>query len=125
MARSGSGISAIFASRSLSPAARFLFARASAFSSLARSFIAARSSAVNPSDFFAPIVPSFAGCSVSLSVRQKEVYPRPRALTSRFLIGLVTCFATHDGIPAVARRLAPVDAGRHTDQLRDAEVATT
>jgi len=23
---------------------------------------------------------------------------------SRFLIGLVTCFATHDGIPAVARR---------------------
>jgi len=22
---------------------------------------------------------------------------------SRFLIGLVTCFATHDGIPAVAR----------------------
>src|SRR5215213_4799625 len=96
MARSGSGISAIFASTALSPAARFLFARSSAFNSLARSLIAARSSAVNPSDFFAPIVPSFAGCSVSLSVRQKEVYPRPRALTSRFLIGLVTCFATHD-----------------------------
>ena len=40
---------------------------------------------------------------------------------SRFLIGLVTCFATHDGIPAVAlRRLAPVDAGRHADQLGEA-----
>jgi hypothetical protein len=26
---------------------------------------------------------------------------------SRFLIGLVTCFATHDGIPAVARRPGP------------------
>jgi len=25
------------------------------------------------------------------------------ASASRFLIGLVTCFATHDGIPAVAR----------------------
>jgi hypothetical protein len=25
------------------------------------------------------------------------------ARASRFLIGLVTCFATHDGIPAVAR----------------------
>ena len=47
MARSGSGISAIFASRALSPSA---FA-ASAFSSWARSFIAARSSAVNPLDF--------------------------------------------------------------------------
>ena len=40
---------------------------------------------------------------------------------SRFLTGLVTCFATHDGIPAVApRRLAPVDAGRHADQLGEA-----
>jgi hypothetical protein len=25
--------------------------------------------------------------------------------------------ATHDGIPAVARRVAPIDAGRHADQL--------
>src|SRR5215203_1664266 len=120
MVRSGSGISAIFASTALSPAARFLFARSSAFSSLARSLIAARSSVVNPSDFFAPIVPSFAGCSVSLSVRQKEVYPRPRALTSRFLIGPVTRFATHEGIPAVARRPTPIDAGRRTDQLGEA-----
>ena len=40
---------------------------------------------------------------------------------SRFLTGLVTCFATQDGIPAVvARRLAPVGAGRHTDQLGEA-----
>ena len=51
MARSGSGISAIFASTSLSPAALFpCRARASAFSSWARSFIAARSSSVNPCD---------------------------------------------------------------------------
>ena len=51
MARSGSGISAIFASTALSPSA--LSAREprrpAAFSSLARSFIAARSSSVNPS----------------------------------------------------------------------------
>jgi hypothetical protein len=46
IARSGSGISAIFASRTFSPSAR----RASAFSSLARSSIAARFSAVNPFD---------------------------------------------------------------------------
>ena len=39
---------------------------------------------------------------------------------SRFLIGLVTCFATHDGIPASRGRLAPVGAGRHTDQLGEA-----
>src|SRR4029453_16604875 len=44
MARSGSGISAIFASTSASPSAR----PAAAFSSWVRSFIAARSSAVNP-----------------------------------------------------------------------------
>ena len=40
---------------------------------------------------------------------------------SRFLTGLVTCFATHDGIPAVARAAsAPVGAGRHADQLGEA-----
>ena len=50
MARSGSGISAIFASTSLSPSARFFLARASALSSRARSLIAARSSSVNPWD---------------------------------------------------------------------------
>ena len=52
MARSGSGISAIFASRSVSPSA-FLARgprRAAAFSSWARSRIAARSSSVNPLD---------------------------------------------------------------------------
>src|SRR5213595_2985372 len=50
MARSGFGISAIFASTSLSPSAFFALGprRASAFSSWARSFIAARSSSVNP-----------------------------------------------------------------------------
>src|SRR5205807_6682616 len=52
IARSDFGISAIFASKSLSPSA--LLARepqrAAAFSSWERSFIAARSSSVNPSD---------------------------------------------------------------------------
>src|SRR5215218_3128656 len=53
MARSDSGISAIFASTSLSPSALPARGprRASAFSSWARSFIAARSSSVNPLDF--------------------------------------------------------------------------
>ena len=46
MARSVPFISAIFASRAFSPSAL----AASAFSSWARSFIAARSSAVNPFD---------------------------------------------------------------------------
>src|SRR5882724_2268990 len=49
MARSGSGISAIFASTSLSPSA--LSARGPRRASWARSFIAARSSSVNPADF--------------------------------------------------------------------------
>src|SRR5205814_4047018 len=56
MARSGSGISAILASTSLSPSAwsaRWPW-RASAFSSWARSFIAARSSSVNPLDVLWP-----------------------------------------------------------------------
>ena len=47
MARSGSGISAIFASTALSPSAFSV----SAFSSWTRSFIAARSSSVNPLAF--------------------------------------------------------------------------
>jgi hypothetical protein len=39
---------------------------------------------------------------------------------SRFLIGLVTGFATHDGIPAVARGIVtPVGARRHLDQVGD------
>ena len=65
MARSGSGISAIFASTSLSPSALFLFARPSAFSSLARSFIAARSSAVNPLDVLSVAVVLLADFCVS------------------------------------------------------------
>src|SRR6266705_644700 len=53
MARSGAGISAIFASTSLSPSTLSARGprRASAFSSWARSFIAARSSSVNPVNF--------------------------------------------------------------------------
>jgi hypothetical protein len=50
-ARSGSGISAIFAGTARSPAAASLLARASALSSRARSLIAARSSSANPPDF--------------------------------------------------------------------------
>src|SRR5947209_4141025 len=52
MVRSDSGISAIFASTSLSPSALPARGprRAAAFSSWARSFIAARSSSVNPLD---------------------------------------------------------------------------
>src|SRR5574341_2137510 len=50
MARSRSGISAIFASTSLSPSALPAPRRAAAFSSWARSLIAARSSSVNPLD---------------------------------------------------------------------------
>ena len=48
MSRSAGGISAIFASRSRSPSARSAFERDSALSSLARSRIAAFSSALNP-----------------------------------------------------------------------------
>src|SRR5262249_40910155 len=49
-ARSGSGIAAIFATTALSPSALFLLARASAFSSRPRSFIAACSVSVNRFD---------------------------------------------------------------------------
>src|SRR5438067_6238253 len=52
MARSRSGISAIFASKSLSPSALF----AAVFVSLTRSFIAARSSAENASRLFFGVV---------------------------------------------------------------------
>src|SRR5712692_6875295 len=53
MARSGSGISAIFASTALSPSALSARGprRAATFSSWTRSFIAARSSSVNPLTF--------------------------------------------------------------------------
>src|SRR4249919_1878032 len=52
MARSGSGISAIFASTAVSPSSLAARGprRAAAFSSWARSFIAPRSSSVNPPD---------------------------------------------------------------------------
>src|SRR2546426_2629622 len=66
MARSGSGISAIFASTSLSPSALPARGprRAVAFSSWARSFIAARSSSVNPLDFLLVAVVLLADCCV-------------------------------------------------------------
>src|SRR2546421_6441652 len=57
IARSGSGISAIFASRSLSPSAL----RAATFCSWTRSIIAAFSSSVNPSYLFLVAVVVLAG----------------------------------------------------------------
>src|SRR5687768_11503618 len=73
MARSDPFISAIFASTSLSPSA-LLF---SAFSSLARSLIAARSSAVNPWDFL-PV--PFAGfCVVFLGLMETSIDYSARA----------------------------------------------
>ena len=78
MARSGSGMSAIFASTSLSPSALCARGprRAAAFSSWTRSFIAVRSSSVNPLDALPGVlladccVPFFAGF---LSVMAKRL----------------------------------------------------
>src|SRR5215203_2796477 len=42
-------------------------------------------------------------CGIFLLRPARKVYSGVRVLTSLFLIGLVTCFATQDGIPAVAR----------------------
>src|SRR3972149_78445 len=64
MARSGPGISAIFASTALSPSAP----RAAAFSSWARSFIAARSSSVKPLDFLLIAVVLLAACFAAFLV---------------------------------------------------------
>jgi len=45
---------------------------------------------------------------------------RLRTRTSRFLIGLVTCFATHDGILDVQRLgVLPVDPVAHAAQPRE------
>src|SRR5512135_1352763 len=66
MERSGSDISAILASTSLSPSALFLVARASAFSSWARVLIAPRSSSVNPLTFLSTAVVLLADFCVSL-----------------------------------------------------------
>src|SRR3989304_4807614 len=67
MARSGSGISAIFASTALSPSSLSARGprRAAAFSSWARAFIAARSSSVNPLDFLLIAVVLLADSCVS------------------------------------------------------------
>src|SRR5262245_2366618 len=55
-ARSGSFIAVIAARSARSPSALLLLARSSAFSSWARAFIAAFSSAVNPLDFFVGVL---------------------------------------------------------------------
>src|SRR5947208_7129454 len=82
MARSGSGISAIFASTALSPSAFSARGprRADAFNSWWRAFIAARSSSVHPSDvlsiavlladFCASFIESFLRCESSLGRHQ-------------------------------------------------------
>src|ERR1051326_1337853 len=75
MARSGSFISAIFANRSLSPVSLLLLPLASAFSSLAYSFTAAFSSAVNPLDFCASFF-ELIGISLQREARQR----RPESL---------------------------------------------
>ena len=62
MARSGSGIAAMFASTSLSPSGCFAREprRAAVFSSWAYSLIAARSSSVNPLDALSVTAPLLA-----------------------------------------------------------------
>jgi hypothetical protein len=57
---------------------------------------------------------------MSYSVQQEKVYLRLRTCTSRFLIGLVTCFATHDGILDVQRpRVLPVYPVANAAQPRE------
>ncbi len=57
---------------------------------------------------------------MSYSVQQEKVYLLLRALTSRFLIGLITCFATHDGILDVQRLgVLPVDPVANAAQPRE------
>src|ERR671918_1635567 len=125
MVRSGSGISAIFASSSFSPA--------SAFSSRARSFMAARSSAVKPLDFlvavvlvadfragffpvgfFALIVPSSAALPCSTRPARTRHDARRRLLR----VGLVLSLGAVADVPDVAVRVreraavpAPILAG--------------
>src|SRR5262245_38538031 len=66
MTRSGACILPIASSTSRSPSALLLFARSSAFSSLARSLIAARSSAVNPLAGFVSFVAGFRSAIANL-----------------------------------------------------------
>src|SRR5687767_1803194 len=66
IARSASGISAIFARTSASPAALSFCCRASAFCSLTRSFSAASSSGVSPLDDLSLVVVRLAGFCVGL-----------------------------------------------------------
>src|SRR5688500_3253081 len=65
MARSGSGIAAIAASTALSPAALSAPRRASVFSARSHSFIAARSSYVNPSAFLRGALELLVACFVA------------------------------------------------------------
>src|SRR5256884_8716134 len=91
MARSGSFIATIAASTSLSPSALSLSARASAFSSWARAFIAARSSSVNPLDFLLiPVVLLAAFCV-------------------DFFAGFLSAIAKHLRVPNEASRLTSGD----------------
>src|SRR5947207_10858525 len=89
MVRSLPFIAAIAASTSRSPSALFLFARASAFSSWARAFMAARSSAVNPLDFlsavfFSAIAQRLDADQIARGVAERAVAD-PVRLVGRFL----------------------------------------
>src|SRR5215217_9512513 len=105
IARSGSGISAIFASTSRSPAALSFFARASAFSSLARSFIAARSSAVNPADVsWLAAVPLADFCAIPCFLLCKIWWRRPSCEPPPST--LFGCLVGHGAPPLVAQPAA-------------------
>src|SRR5438067_6831651 len=115
MARSRSGISAIFASTSLSPSAlpaRGL-RREAAFSSWARSLIAARSSSVNPLDALAVVllengrVPFLAGFLSAIA----KLLPAPKRRRSR--ARLVSVKAPVWNISRLRRNAAvPAPSGR-------------
>src|SRR5437016_2518932 len=110
MARSGSCIAAIFASTSPSPSALSFFPRgprrASAFSSWARSFIAARSSSVNPLDFLLIAVVLLADFRVSFfGLIETSSYPSWRQ-------GFVAAYAS--AAPSDERRSHPAATTSHS-----------
>src|SRR5919109_3720133 len=122
MARSDCGISAIFASTSRSPASLSLLARASAFSSRARSFIAARSSAVNPlaflpvaAVFLADLRESFFSAMAKHLLAPHE-YSR---VTSGAIAGRSAQLLDADQVPRGIAKGAVADPVRLIDRLLD------
>ena len=75
--------------------------------------------AVEREGFFRVVEREHAG--VNGDVHGAHARCRSTAGASRFLIGLVTCFSTHDGIPSVTRGcLFPISARRHPDEFGEA-----